>query len=61
MREIRTNDTALHIDSRIAMLADDARAKILAHAADIAQAKGKITLTIYKQRGGYDVKLTLTK
>jgi hypothetical protein len=50
------------IDPRIHRLADDVRAKIVASAADIEQAKGKITLTMYRtQRGEYDIDLTVTK
>lgn len=49
------------IEPVIFRLADDVRAKILAHPRDIQQAKGKITLTIFRNRGGYNIELNVTK
>jgi len=61
LSEVPVGTALPQADSRIIRLADDVRAKILAHPADINEAKGEITIRIFKKGAGFDIALTTTK
>ena len=47
-------------EEEVFRMADDVHAKILAHTALIAVAKGRITIEVFRNGKGFDVNLTIT-